>query len=478
MTTLHNFINGNLSERSAEHLIQFCPHTGKEIRNFVNSDFLDVVASVQAANKAQKKWQELPRQERILVLRHFAYLISENIELFSKMESEDLGIPLEAARKICQRALLNCHQCLNLNLGLGFQSQNLNMQFQLNSPVGIVGIMTDWQRPFAVILENLAASLACGNLIILYPCEFSIRSTLKLAELAIQAQIPAGVFNVLIGRGEDLAIHIAEHPGIKYLRFYGENTLGEKIHKLAAENQKRIFLSLGANNVAILFADSQLETSVQKILALGLEFHLYGRNRINRILVQEKFLAEFKVEFKSQIEALVDQDMLSAKIGPLPNKLLKNRFETYIEQSKKDRAKVYFSQTITSASESCHVPLTIYEDLTNCSTLHQQDLVGPILFLQSFKYFTDLPKILNSGAYAGSAYVWTKDLSRIHKIAQQLEVSKIIFNSDSFGAEIFSSISLKQSGLGQNGLEGLMEFNLNRKLIQIGDFNNEGVGIC
>ena len=462
MTSLFNFIDGRSSEGTKELLAQISPLTLKETRLFVHSDFMDVVAAVQSANKAKKKWQETSAQERKRLLKRLGELIQEHFDLFIQYECEDSGIPLEASRKLCKKAVENYQECIEFEKRFDLKSRQSVTQFQLSSPVGVVGIVTDWQQSFLVILENLAISLTCANLVILNPSEFGMRSALKLAELAVLAQIPAGVFNVLLGRGESLAVHLVEHPGIKHVRFYGENSVGEKLHKLAAENQKRMTSVMGVNNTAIVFSDSNLKESIDKILELGCEFHLYGRNRINRILVQEKILEAFKLEFGEQLAGLN-----KSVIGPLPSVQLTQQFESYLAQSKIDRAKVYLSMSLNSENQ---VPLTIYEDLTNCSTLHQQDLIGPILFLQSFKYAVDLAKVLNSGTYASTAYIWTNDIVRIHKISQQLELARIFFNPRAalVNEDSLYSTILKQSGLGSDGREALFDFNLNTRTVQIG----------
>ena len=412
---------------------------------------MDVVASVQSANKAQKKWQELSTQERVLLLQKWIVLIEKELELLVQFDHEDSGISLESSKILCANAIQQFKSFLNYSPKIQADATH----FQVLSPVGIVGLITDWQQSFLILLENLAASLCCGNLVIIYPSEFAMRSALKITELSVEAGIPAGVLGVLLGRGEELAIHLCEHPGIKHLRFYGDNALGEKLHKIAVENQKRIVSYMGVNNAAIVFSDAEARASVQTILELSFNFHLHGRNRVNRVLIQEKFLNEFKTEFDLQIEKLD-----SEKIGPLPDPSLKEKFAAYLEQSKKDRAKIH-------TSKSGSVPLTVYDDLTNCSTLHQQNLSGPILFLQSFKYAADLPKVLNSGSFAYRAYVWTNDLARIHKLSQQLEVSQILFNPKEFAEPNLSSENLKQSGYGHNGMQSLFEFNLNRRVISL-----------
>ncbi len=333
-------------------------------------------------------------------------------------------------------------------------------EYHIKTPVGLVGLILDDQQALLNICENLAAALACKNLVLLYPSESSIRISLKLAELAVEAGLPGGVLNVLLGRGKQLAENILEHPAIKYIRFYGDNELGEKLGKLAAENNKRLFMSLGANNAAIAFADCNLQSSVAEILALALRFHFYGRNKINRILVQEKILKEFKLELKNQF------DHFSLELGPLHNETEKANFGSYILHSKKDRAKVFLGDSEQSlASAGYRVAPIIYEDLTNCSTLHQESLHGPILFLQSFKYAHELGKILNSGAYAYRVYIWTEDPSRKHKLVQQIEVSEIFFNSSQAVQAELAHSSLKNSGFGEEGIEALFDFNLHKKLV-------------
>ena len=464
METLKNFINGRSSGRVVEKLNQQLPKTKGESPSFVNSDYMDIVAAVQAGNNAQRKWQELTTASRILLLENFGQLIEENLEVFIRFESEDQGSSPQVAKKLCLYAIQNFYKCLKFQPESQYLSQKNMSQFQVHSALGLTGLILDWQQSFAVLLANLAMSLRCGNLVILQPSELSMRSSLKLAELAIQAKILDGVFNVILGRGDAISIAMLEHPGVKYLAYYGESSRGEMLHKLAAENHKRLHSFLGVHNAAIAFADCDLKGCISKILELGLELHYYGRNRINRILVQEKILKEFKQELINQIEARIEDGSLAEMIGCLPINEFNVRFINYIKKSEKDRAKILIRKDF---KDSTQMPLVIYEDLTNCSTLYQEDLLGPILFLQSFKYAADLPKILNSGAFGGTTYIWTNDIIRSHKLGGQIDSSRIIFNFKTLELEEFASQNIKQSGTGMNGIAALFDFNINRKSISI-----------
>ncbi len=466
MKHFYNFINGQLSEKTKKSASKLSPHEHVEQFTYSNSDFLDIVLSVQSAHLAQKKWQETSFENRRQILKNFASLISESVQELAQMAEDDSGIPFEDAKKLLQlghQRFLSLIQ--NDPVGQSFYNAKAG-EYHVYGPVGIVGVIIGPEQAALHLLENLGVSLSCANLVILNPHESCIRISLKLAELASAAGLPAGVFNVILGQGEELSQNMVEHPGIKYLRFYGTNALGEKLSKIAAENNKRLFMSLGANNAAIVFSDSNLVQVVQQVLSLGLRFHFYGRNKINRVLIQEKYLLEFKAEFKKQFEQL-NFKMGNSKLGPLSTSDEKIQFEFYQSQSKQDRAKVFIGDLgLDHSAKGFYVEPIIFEDLTNCSTLHQENLVGPIIFLQSFKYAHELGKILNSGAFAHRAYIWTDDQVRFQKIIQQIDSSEIFLNWQSPEQSELSHSTLKSSGLGSEGLEAMFEFNLQKKLVR------------
>jgi acyl-CoA reductase-like NAD-dependent aldehyde dehydrogenase len=462
MKHFYNFIDGKFSEKIKKSRLKLSPYEHAEQFSYSDSDFLDVVASVQTANVAQKKWQETSFQSRKLILERFAELILESFKDFVQIDCEDSGIPVEDANHLLRLAHQSFLKLIQLEPG----SQNIYdtraTEYQMCTSVGIVGVIVGHEQAILHILENLAVSLSCANLVILHPHESSIRLALKLAELALAAGLPSGALNVILGSGDDLAQNIVEHPSIKHIRFYGSNSLGEKLYKSAVENNKRLFMSLGANNAAIIFSDCNLTSVVSDVLSLALRFHFYGRNKVSRILIQEKCYPDFKTEFRKQIESP------NLKIGPLPGEIEKAKFESYQLQSKKDRAKVLFSElTFSTPHGGFHVQPMIFEDLTNCSTLHQEDLVGPIIFLQTFKYAHELGKVLNAGAFAHRAYIWTDDQVRFQKLAQQVEASEIFLNFQSAAQSELSHTTFKSSGLGSEGHQAMFQFNLHQKVIRM-----------
>jgi len=484
MTHFYNFVDGKFTEKIKNFQIKINPNNLKEDYRFSDSDFLDIVASVQAAHKAQKRWQEMGSQERKLILNRFAELILKNKDLLAQLESEDSGMPIGFSQQLCLQAHHKFLRCIehqfeshsNCVVAADRSQSTTSLEYIISSPVGIMGIITDWQQSILTICENLAASLACANTLILHPSEFSIRSALKLAEISIEAGVPPGVINVLLARGDEFAELIVEHPAIKHIRFYGENAVGEKLYKSAAENNKRIFLSLGANNAAIVFQDCDLVEAVKNSLDLTLGFHFFGRKKINRVFIQEKILNDFKSELTSQLASRMAPQNFDNSMGPMPCAHLKSRFDAYIAQSKLDRAKVFFEgsenevsvlfQRTQLKSDFLALPI-IYEDLTNCSTLHQESLVGPILFIQSFKYAHELSKTLGSSPFANCVYIWTEDITRIYKLGSQLDVGCVYVNSLPSNQDQFSHTILKNSGLGDDGIKALFDFNLYKKLISI-----------
>lgn len=314
-------------------------------------------------------------------------------------------------------------------------------------PVGLVGLITGSKNPFSSALIRLVSALASGNAVIWKPSPKLEKTTASLFEAVFRKlDMPAGLLNVLPASNE-IADAIIDHPAIHKLMFVGSTTAGKTLYARASQAGKQIQLSMGARNPAIVFADVDLDKNIESITRSFFDFHGLGRWRASRILVQESI-------YKSFLEKLTNylKENSLTYLGSL-NSSDKQRFDQAFFQAKQEKGKSLLDQDSKTLS-----PKVIF-DLTNCSTLQQEEIEGPLITVSSFKYQFDALKQANTSPLGKAAFVWSADADKAKKVAKKLEVGRVFINE--IGAKPLSDhyVAAKESGIGTEGILDLLQFN-------------------
>ena len=478
MDRLRNYISGQFVEAtSGKFLTKLSPSTAESLYEIPDSNELDVVKAIQAAYKAQEEWAKLPLETRSRHILRWADLIEAMSEEFARIESEDVGTPLELARSqnvpmAVQSLRFYATRALHLQ-NAAAESDGKVLAYTSREPMGVVGVVTSWSLPLQVLLGRVGAALISGNAVVCKPSELASRSAYELAQLMGEAGLPAGVCNIVFGRGEVVGQTLCSHPGVRALAFVGSNETGEKVAKSVAPQFRRMNLQMGGKNAAIVLSDCDLKRAV--LGTVRSSFLAQGQLpwTTSRIFVQETLYNEFCELFVKEVGELGIGDPLdkSTFIGPLISKWHRERVERGLRSAIQEGAKVL------TAEGELHLPErvkdgyflrpTVLSDLSNCSDLHQTELLGPVVTVQSFKYPHEAVKRANSTPYGLAASLWTQDITKAHRLAQSLKVGQVWINSWMNRDPRLPTGGMKTSGVGYEGGDALLDFFSESKTISV-----------
>ncbi|MES2962409.1 MAG: aldehyde dehydrogenase family protein [Bdellovibrionota bacterium] len=458
-----NFIGGEfIGAREGGTFAHVDPSTGAEDLRVADSGLLDVVFAVQAANKAYQDWSKSSPEDRAVFLESAARLIEERSTVLAEALSRDQGTLLGRARtwSVPRAAEEFRHHAKILSQAAASPVVRGNVETTTNRlPIGLVGILTPWVDAIAIMASRVSAALAAGNVVILKASEHAPRTAHAFAEILRDTGLPAGVFNLLQGRGEQAGASLVEHPGISTLSFVGSTETGRLVARSAAESLKRVHLSLGARNPVLVFASVDLATVVPQVAAVTLGAHPRLCWRGSRLFVQDPIYKDFLAAFKSEVEKWKTGPALdeSSRLGPLAHAGLARRFESVAAQATNERGKWLFGGS--GADRGAFVNPSATFDFTLCSTLQQDEILGPMMTIASFKYQHDAVKQANNSPLGQAAFVFEKDPEKAAKIALKIEAGRVFVNTSEPTDDIeVSTGGLKLSGSGRENSDELIKF--------------------
>lgn len=469
MEKLANFINGEfVAPREGRYIDKVNPATAEKIYDLPDSTEVDVVTAVQAANKAFEEWSAKKAEERSRLLMKVADLIDAKREELALAESTDVGKTLTLARELdIPRAALNFRFFATKILHKEEHASDMDgdaINYTLRQPVGVAGLISPWNLPLYLLTWKIAPALACGNTVVCKPSEFTSKTAFLLMGILREAGIPAGVCNLILGKGDPAGRMLVEHPAVPLISFTGGTKTGEIIQKLAAPHVKRLSLELGGKNATIVLADADLKKAIPTIVRSSFlnqgEICLCG----SKILVQETIYDEFVKQFVEAVKALKVGDPQAADtfMGPVIYQAHFDKVMSAIELAKKENGKVLAGggrpKLAAPFDKGYFIEPTVIGDLTNCSEIHQTEIFGPVVTVNSFKYPHEAVKWANNSPYGLSASVWTKDLSRAHKVAADLRVGTVWINTWLKRDLRMPFGGAKASGVGREGGNHSLDF--------------------
>ncbi|MDE1464230.1 aldehyde dehydrogenase [Spartinivicinus poritis] len=456
------FINGQWqTAQEGGHFNCISPIDGQVLTEVTNCTQADVDIAVTAARDAfnQQVWSGLPPTKRKKILLKLAKLINQHQEELALLETLDMGKPINDSLTIDIPAAVQCFQwhaeAIDKVYGEIAPTPANTIGLITREPVGVVGAIVPWNFPLVMACWKVAPALATGNSVILKPSEKSPLTALKLAELAHQAGIPAGVFSVLPGLGEDTGKPIALHPDIDTLAFTGSSRTGKQLLVYAGQsNMKRVWIEAGGKSPNIVFADAPDLSIAAKAAAAAICFNqgevcTAGSRLLVESSIQSKFLELVQQELsnwqpghplnpETQIGAIVDQTQLQTILN-------------YIQLGKKEGAQLVVggSQCLQD-SGGLFVEPTIFGNVSNSMRIAQEEIFGPVLSSIGFSSAEEAICIANDSQYGLAAAVWTKDISKAHRVAKALRAGSVWINQYDGGDMTAPFGGFKQSGNGRD----------------------------
>lgn len=476
MEKLQNFIGGEyVAPNAGTYLDKISPITGEKIYELPDSNEVDVVMAIKAAQSAFEDWSGLKAVERSQILNRVADLIDKNAEALARAESEDVGKPLDLSRTLdIPRAALNFRFFASAILHKYEMATDMDgeaINYVLRQPVGVAGLISPWNLPLYLLTWKIAPAIACGNTVVCKPSEWTSKTAYLFGNILNEAGVPKGVVNIVFGKGDPAGSYLVKHPGVPLISFTGGTATGEKIQTMAAPYVKKLSLELGGKNATIVMKDVDIAKVVPQIARASFlnqgEICLCG----SKILVQEDIYQEFTEAFVKYVDSLVVGDPMDSKtfMGPIVSKTQYDKVLSLLEVAKKDGGKVLSGgskpELPAAMKNGYFLRPTVIGDLTNCSEIHQTEIFGPVVTLNSFKYAHEAVKWANNSQYGLSASVWTKNLNQAHKIAADLKVGTVWINTWMKRDLRVPFGGAKSSGLGREGGDLSIDFYTETKTV-------------
>lgn len=470
MDIIANFINGQYQAPQAlRYLDNMEPATGVVYGKIPDSDHSDVELAVAAARKALPAWQTMPLEQRADILSAIAQEIENRIDELAIAEATDNGKPVALAREVdIPRAASNfkffAHACSQ------FASESHAMagtaiNYTLRQPIGIVGCISPWNLPLYLFTWKIAPALAAGNCVIAKPSEVTPKTAALLGEICQEVGLPNGVLNILHGKGANVGQAICQHQDVKAISFTGGTTTGAAIASLLAPTFKKLSLELGGKNPALIFADCDLDNTVEQVFRAS--FANQGQICLcaSRLYIERPIYEKFKQALVAKAKALIPSDPLQSesKMGALVSKTHLEKVLAYIELAKNQGGQVLAGGKQVQLSGRCQqgyfLQPTVIENLNNQATCNQEEIFGPMITLQAFDSDEEALTLANDSDYGLAATIWTNNLPRAHQLAEQVNTGIVWVNCWLLRDLRTPFGGMNRSGLGrEGGLEAMRFF--------------------
>src|SRR5688572_1113739 len=470
MKTYENFIGGRWQTSRSGQLREIRdPGNGELIAKVQESNREDVIAAVDAARRAfdSGPWRKTSAQDRGKFLFKAAEGIRAEAARLAQLEVQNCGKPLaEAEFDIADAA--NCFEFFG---GLATKIHGETMQVPANSlsfvvrePIGVCGQIIPWNYPLLMASWKLAPALAAGNVCILKPSEMTPLTALELAEIFRRIELPAGVVNIVTGPGAGVGEEIASNSRIDKVAFTGGTVTGRKIMQGAAANVKKISLELGGKNPNIIFADADLEAAIDGALFGAFANQGEVCSAGSRLLVEKSVHKQVVEGMLKKVPNIKLGHGLQPKVkmGPLISSAHRDKVEGYIKLGVQEGAKLLCGGKRPDApafKNGFFVEPTIFDEVKPTMRIAREEIFGPVLTVTTFDSEADAIKIANDTEYGLAAGIWTRNVQRAARVAQEIRAGIVWVNTYHPTFNELPWGGYKQSGIGRElGLYGIEEY--------------------
>ncbi len=450
------------------------PATGEVICEVASCGSAETRAAIEGAEQAMKSWAKKPAKERANILRAWFNLMMENQQDLAKILTVEQGKPLaEAAGEIAYGANYIewfAEQAKRIDGDIIPAPANDKRLLVIKQPVGVVAAITPWNFPNAMITRKAGPALAAGCTFVCKPAKETPLSAIALAVLAEQAGIPAGVFNVVVGKSSrDIGGEMTSNPIVRKLTFTGSTPVGKVLMAQCTETVKKTSMELGGNAPLIVFNDADLDAAVAGTLAS--KYRNSGQTCVcsNRILVQSGVYDQFAEKLAKAVSEFkigngVDDGVTH---GPLVNEGAASDVAAMVDDALQNGGKALIGGKRSDLG-ACFYEPTVLTDVTDDMRVFREEIFGPVAPLFKFDTEEDAVAMANDTEFGLASYFYTKDLARIFRVSEALEYGIVGVNEGIISNEMAPFGGVKESGSGREGSKYGIDDYLELKYICLG----------
>lgn len=462
------FINGQPVEGEGDVLPVFYPYTGEEIASLREASTAQVADACKAAAAAQVEWAAMAPVERGRVLSRAAAIIRQRNEELSRLETLDTGKPIQetlVADWESGAAALEYFGGLAATVTGQMIPLGRDWAYTIREPLGVCAGIGAWNYPSQIACWKAAPALAMGNVMVFKPSEETPLGALKLAEILIEAGLPAGVFNVVQGRGAVGAALVTD-PHVAKVSLTGSVPTGQKVYAAAAAGMRHVTMELGGKSPLIIFDDANLDDAVGA--AILANFYSSGQICSNgtRVFVQSGIRDAFLEKLTARLTTIKIGDPLDPETqhGPIVSPAQATKIRTAITQGEQEGARLVYG----GVGEGAFIPPTVFADATDQMKLATDEIFGPVMTTLAFDTEEEAIRRANATGFGLAAGVFTQDLTRAHRMTAKLEAGTCWINAYNLTPVEMPFGGVKLSGIGRENSAAAIEHYSQLKTVYVG----------
>ncbi len=460
---------------SGERIDVVCPSDGIAFASIPAGGAADVDKAVRAARHAfeEGQWARMPAVERGRILTRLCSLVEKNGEELAALESRDTGKPARQGRADVA-ATMRYYEFYG---GAGDKIHGDTIPFlegytalTLREPHGVVAGIIPWNYPLQILARVAGAALAMGNTLVVKPAEDASLTAIRIAELALEAGLPEGVFNVVTGYGRDAGAALSAHPGVDYVTFTGSPATGTAIQQAAAGNNRGVTMELGGKSPQIVFADADLEKAMPVLVNAIIQNGGQTCSAGSRVLVERPIYEDVAKALAGRFSALVaGPHEADLDLGALISARQRQRVSSMVADAEKAGVPVLARGSIQAQAPAggFYFAPTLFGAVDPASVIAREEVFGPVLALFAFDGEEEAIRLANGTDYGLVAGVWTSDGGRQHRVAKRVRSGQVYVNGYGAGGGIELPFGgFKRSGHGrEKGFEALYDMSATKTIV-------------